>query len=102
MSVQAGTPITFGEGTVSDTALALTDIGDITAAQLDKADRVRLTVNSNAIHYRYDGGDPTTTSGHYVGTNATFVIDGHANLQALRLIRSGSSDATVAVTLERF
>lgn len=102
MALNAGTPVAFGSGTVSNTALDLAGLSGITAELLDGADRVRLTVNSNALHYRYDGGDPTTAAGHYIGTNGELILDGHANLQALRIIRSGASDATVAVTLERF
>lgn len=102
MALSAGTPIAFGSGTVSNEVLGLTDLSGITATLLDRADRVRLTVNSNAVHFRYDGGAPTTSVGHQIPTNGTLVLDGHANLHALRLIRSGSSDATVAATLETF
>jgi hypothetical protein len=101
MALNAGTPIGFGSGTVSNTALSLADISGLTAALVDGADRVRLTVNSNALHFRYDGGDPTTSAGHQVPTNGTLILDGNHNLKALRLIRSGASDATVAITLER-
>lgn len=102
MSVSATKAIDYGAGTVSDTALALTDLTGIEAETLDAADRVRLTVNTNAIRYRYDGGDPTTSEGHYVATNGELVLDGNDKLQKLRLIRSGADDTTVSATLEAY
>ena len=102
MALSAPVAYAYGTGTVSTTVLDLTDLTGLTAALVNQADRLRLTVNSNAVRYRYDGGDPTTSDGHLVPTNGEILLDHNTNIRALRLIRSGGSDAAVSVTLEQF
>lgn len=100
MAIHTTVAYAFGAHTVSTTVLGLVDVTGLTAALVGRAARVRLTCNSGALHYRYDGGDPTTASGHYLGVNASTEIVGAQNIEQLRLSRSGSTDAALAVTLE--
>jgi hypothetical protein len=88
--------------TVSTTALALTDFSGITAAILGTAMRLRLTVNTNSANFLYSGSDPTVSAGHNIPTNGTLILDGNQNLVQFKIIRSGGSDASVTVTLERY
>lgn len=90
----------FGSGTISTTVSSVAGFGSLTQAQVDAAVRMRVTVNSNAVNYRYDGGDPTTSAGHTIPTNGTVLIEGNQAIQQFRMIRSGALDATVAITLE--
>ncbi len=90
-----------GALTVADTAVGLADFTGLDAAAVLQAQRIRLTVNSNALRYFYDGATPTTTSGHLIPTNGTIEIIGNQNIQQLLVIRDGGSSAAVVVTLER-
>lgn len=92
--------VAFGSGTVSTTAVALASLSGLSADLVERAARVRITSNSGSVHYRYDGGDPTTSVGHVIVTNGEAVIEGANNVRNVRLVRAGLTDATVAVTLE--
>ena len=103
MPVNTTRAIDYGSATISTTALALASITGIVQASVDIASRIRVTVNSNAVRYRYDGGTPTTSDGHFASTtvNNNFVIEGNANIQDFRIIRDGALDATVSITVEQ-
>lgn len=102
MALSAPVAFAYGTGTVSNTVLDLTDLTGLTAELVSQPDRLRLTVNANAIRYRYDGGDPAVDEGHYVPTNGELRLDHNTNIRNLRFIRDGGSDADVSVTLEKF
>lgn len=86
-------------GTVSSTALALTDAPfSFTAAQLGNANRAVVTANSNPVVIMYTGDAPTATSGIYVPANMSYPVDGQHNVGKIKIIRAGS-DSTVTVTL---
>lgn len=60
------------------------------------------TTEADSIRYRYDGGaDPSSTVGHSVASGATLTIYGSNNIRNLKMIRSGSGDATVRCTYAR-
>jgi hypothetical protein len=89
------TAISFQQVTASTTALALV----FPEGAIPK--RVWLTVHTNAIRYRYDENDPTTTSGHRLAnTGAPLELIGSQAIQAFRMIRDASADAEVAYTVE--
>jgi hypothetical protein len=90
----------FDDATVSSTALSLVDVG-FTQAEVDQADRARITVATQAIRYRYDGGAPTASLGHLAAADTSFVIEGNQNIQQLKLIRATGADGAVSVTLEK-
>jgi len=45
---------------------------------------------------------PTATVGLYFPAGGTVTVAGNDNVQAVKLIRQGGSDATVSITLERY
>jgi hypothetical protein len=67
----------------------------------DPAEAVLISVESNGIRFRYDGGEPTSSEGHALAAGTTYLLAGVTNVAQLRLIRSGGADATVHLTYER-
>jgi len=63
------------------------------------ATKARFTVLGDDIRYQYDGNDPTTAVGHYVGNGLTFELYGHTNLDQFRMIAVFGT-ATVTVQIE--
>ncbi len=59
-----------------------------------------VTVEADAIRFRYDGTAPTATDGHKVDAGGNFTVEGHENVVNFRMIRV-TGDATVQVTFER-
>lgn len=84
--------------TVSSTALSLTDLG-FTTAQVQQAQSMRLTVETQSTRYAYDGATPTAANGHLLAANAELLLVGSENLANFRIIRV-TTDATIQVTLE--
>ena len=91
----------FGYGTVSTTVLTLGSFS-FTAIQIGNASRMIATVDSNSILYRYDntGGTITSPQGHLAGAGAVIELLGKTNISNFQVIRSGGTDATLAITLE--
>jgi hypothetical protein len=100
MAVTAFTAFHMATQTVSATALTLADFGSISQAQVDRASRIRITVETQGVRYRYDGTAPTASVGHLLPATAELILTGTENVRQFRIIRSGGSDATVMVTLE--
>jgi len=100
MAIHTTTAFAFGSGSVSTTALALADLTGLSDELVAQADRARITVATNPVRYRYDGGAPTATIGHYLAANEETEIVGRQNIANLRFIRAGGSDGVVSVTLE--
>lgn len=91
-------------GTVSNVAISLATFG-FSAEQVATADRVFISVGANALRVTWDhptANAPTTSAGLRLPTNnfPIFEITGRTNAAALLMIRDGSSDATITVTLE--
>lgn len=86
--------------TVSNTALTLEAFTDISQEQVNRANRIRLTVETQPIRYRYDSTAPTTAVGHLLIAGTELVLVGQENIKQLQVIRSTGSDSTVMVTLE--
>lgn len=89
----------FGNQTVSNTALTLEAFTAFTQAQVDRANRVILTVEAQSLRYRYDGTAPTDAIGHLLTAGSRLELVGNDNIQNLRVIRV-TTDSTVMVTLE--
>jgi hypothetical protein len=93
------TALSFQQVTVSTTAVGLVlGAGNPTYCILG--------VQTNGIRVRFDGVDPTTTTGHLIQASAGAVdltrqitITGTAALAAFRMIRDGATDAVVAYTM---
>lgn len=99
------TVVAFGSATVSSSAKAIThdDFG-FTAAQLAESKRAVISCHGDAMHYRYDGGNPTATVGHMsddATMNAPQVIVGNTNINNLIFIREDTTDVVVSITLEK-
>ena len=62
-----------------------------------RASAAQLTVGSNGIIYTLDGSTPTATNGLTLAS-ATLTLAGYQTVRALKMIRSGGSDATVNIT----
>lgn len=92
----------FGTRAISTGVIPLVSVTGLDAGQIAQVDRARITVATDAIRYRYDGGDPSATVGHYLPINGETVVEGQENIARLRFIRAGSGDATLSVTLEKF
>lgn len=90
----------FDQEAVSTSAVALVDFDGFTQAQIDVAGRIRLTVETQSVRYRYDGGNPTGSAGHLLAAGDVLILDSNNNIQNLRLIATGAGDSTVNVTLE--
>lgn len=56
-----------------------------------------LSVETNSIRVRWDGGAPTSSLGHLLAAGDTLTVAGEQNVANLRLIRV-SADGTVQVT----
>lgn len=96
----------FKTGTISNTAVAMADIGGagvgFSGADLTVADRVRITCTGNAVRYRYDGSAPTASVGHNIAVDGQVIIDGNQNINNLQFIRATGSDGAVSITLEAY
>ena len=85
--------------TVSTTVVRIKDFG-FDAEQLAKATGAIVSVRSAGVMIAWTGQDPTTLLGHPLMENQILPILGTDNVQNLGLIREGSVDAKVTITLE--
>lgn len=79
-------PTGYQQLTVSATALTLTVPNGTT--------RAVLTVEAHGIRYRF-GAAPTGSVGMPVAVGVSFEVYGKDNIEALQVIKSGGSDATL-------
>ena len=86
--------------TISNAAKTLAEFTGISAANVLASSRIWLTVNSNAVRIRYDGTAPTTSVGHRLTAGNDVLLSGSNVLALFEIIRDGSTDAEVFVTLE--
>lgn len=84
--------------TVSGTAVALSafsfDAADVAAAKFASVSPIGGKVN-----YLHDGETPTAVYGHPIVQDGTVTIRGNENITELQIIRSGSTDAEVTISL---
>ena len=60
-----------------------------------------VTVESQAVRYRVDGGDPSTTVGIVLEAGDTLELSGQNEIGQFRVIRRDGSDATIRATYGR-
>jgi hypothetical protein len=101
MAISTTAAYAYNSATVSSTAQTLTDVG-FSAAEIERADVAYITVDTQALRYRYDSGAPTAADGHLLDAGDKWLLVGNQNIRNLQLIRAGSSDGFVAITLESF
>jgi len=99
MAVTAFTAFHMATQTVSTTALTLEAFTGITQEQVNRANRIRITVETQPIRYRYDGTAPTDTVGHLLPAPSELILTGTDNVRQFQIIRA-TADATIMVTLE--
>ena len=58
---------------------------------------VMLSVHGGAVRVRFDGQEPTATTGHLI-PNGSFMVWPLATARRARFIRAGDTDAVIAVT----
>lgn len=95
-------PNTFYTITVADTAkTAIDDTATVLNTLLATGGRWTLYISTatGGIRWRVDGTDPTTTVGHLLAAAGSITISGTNNIRRFRMIRDGSTTATVSVTL---
>lgn len=99
-AIQTTKVLAFASGTISSTAVTMTGLG-FTAEQLRRSSMAFISIDTNALRFRYDGTAPTASVGHMlqIGGLSAWIIEGAENIAKLQFIRV-SSDATVQVTLE--
>jgi len=72
------------------------------ATDLAEADQALICCNTNGVVLTYDGTNPTASLGIALAAGAQMTVKGNANILALKFIRSGGSDATLTVQLEKY
>ena len=77
--------------TVSNTALALV------APLNEKTRYVLVSVNTEGVRVTFDGSAPTSTDGHLLAAGSERLLSREMAV-ALKMIRSGGTDANVTVT----
>lgn len=89
--------------TVSTAAVAIT--ASVTSGGATKrGHRVLVTVEDQPVRFRYDGSDPTSTTGHKAAANDQLEFISYDDINRLRFIRdtTATGDATLRCTLECF
>lgn len=77
-------------------------VGTVTATGITperQARRALITVETNSVRIRYDGGAATSTDGHLVPAGSQMVLLGTQNIIDASLIAI-TADATVQITYE--
>lgn len=79
-----------------------TSVVTLTQAKYDRtppAVGAHITVDTAPIRWRDDGGDPSSSVGHFATpTQPPIILDTPARLAGFRAIRQGASDAKVRVS----
>lgn len=65
------------------------------------AKRVLITCENAQIRYKYNGDDPTSSSGHILNPNEHLIIIGSGNIRNFRATRTGSSSGKMEITYEQ-
>ena len=96
--------VTTKTATVSSTAISLVTFG-FSAAVVQSADKIIIGVEAGALRVTYDtdlANPPTVSAGLKIPTNnyPFWIIYGRPNASNMKLIRDGSSDATVTIVIE--
>lgn len=86
--------LTVSTAVVSPTVAKVDNTGALFNFKATAAD---VEVGSNGIIYTLDGSTPTATNGMTL-VSAKLTLAGYQKVKALKMIRSGGSDATVNLT----
>jgi hypothetical protein len=86
--------------TVSSTAIGCT-VAKLTytptTGQARLAHEIHVTIETDSVRYRFDGGTPTASVGHLATAGTTIALKGPANLAKFLMIRV-TGDASAKIT----
>lgn len=85
-------PFAFEQITVSTVAVSFT------AATLAEGSYAVVSVETNPLRYRSDGGTPTAAVGHLAAAGTVLEVCGKTAVRNFKMIRQGAADATVFAT----
>lgn len=95
-------PYTSEQLTVSTTALSGTttkvDNHSRINGSVTKAAAAVVQAVANGVFYTLDGSTPSSTNGFLLAAGETLPLAGYQKVKALKMVRSGASDATVYIT----
>lgn len=86
--------ITVSNSAIGTTAATWKAIGDYSTL------RAFITISIGQIRYRYDGENPTSTSGHIAGFGDVIYLEGTVNISQFKAISTSAQDAQLEVTYE--
>lgn len=84
--------------TASDVAKDLSDCG-FTAEELESVLQVSLTPHGGAINILTNGDAPTSDEGHYIEDHGLGVVNDANDCARVQMIRAGSVNAKVTITV---
>jgi len=91
----------FEKITVAGTSIGITSTlytKDAGGGKVTHASSVFLSIETESVRIRWDGGAPTSTDGHLLVAGDSIEIEGRGNVRNLRMIRITNS-ATAHVTV---
>ena len=86
--------------TVSNTAIGCTAAKlsfTPTLGQIRKAHEIHVTIETDSVRYRFDGGTPTSSVGHLATAGTVISVKGPHNLARFLMIRV-TGDASAKIT----
>lgn len=86
------------ENITVNTAIGLTATKLITTP---RPKEVFIMCESAQCRYRYDGSDPDSTTGFILNPQDTLRIKGYVNLNKLKFIKTGTTNAKLHICYER-
>ena len=78
-----------------------TKVLPLTRVVLGDRDQAFITIESQAVRYRVDGGDPTATVGIVLNAGDILELSGRNEVTQFRVIRRDGADATLRATYGR-
>jgi hypothetical protein len=92
-----------GSATVSSTAKAITHTDfAFSTAELSQAASAIIGTRTGGVMMMPAGlATPTATVGYLIPAGGYVTVEGSLNISGISLIREGSTDATVTITLEK-
>ncbi|HAV42626.1 TPA: hypothetical protein DCX15_01225 [bacterium] len=76
-------------------------VGLSSALYSDVTRQTLISVEDGAVRFRYDGGDPTSTTGHPISSGTLFNLQGLNTIKNFKVIAQSAAGATLSVTYER-
>ena len=90
--------VPFRQVTITTMATTLGSIGATPPSQKPSLGVVvMLSVHGSAVRVRFDGQEPSATTGHLI-PNGSFMVWPLSTARKARFIRAGDTDAVIAIT----